>query len=87
MEYNICNIFTTISVGPPTELLQGYQGEELGVHDCAGCNCGQLLHHQLPHWFHSFGTKYSELILDTRGITLSMANLFLFMSHYVGGWL
>ncbi len=33
---NICNIFTTISVGPPTELLQGYQGEELGVHDCVG---------------------------------------------------
>ncbi len=53
------------------------------------CNCGQLLHHQLPpHWFHSFGTKYSELTLDTRGITLSMrTHLFLFMFHYVGGWL
>ncbi len=29
--YHVCMV---IVVGPPTELLQGYQGEELGVHDC-----------------------------------------------------
>ena len=23
----------------------------------AVCNCDQLLHQQLPYWFHSFGTK------------------------------
>ncbi len=57
----------------------------VGVRVTVRCNCGQLLHHQLPHWFHSFGTKYSELTLDTRGITLSMrTHLFpFFMFHYV----
>ncbi len=41
-------LITHIIVGPPTELLQRYQGEELGVLTVR-CNCGQLLHHQLPH--------------------------------------
>ncbi len=54
---------------------------------CA-CNCGQLLHHQLPHWFHSFGTKYSELTLDASGITLSMAHtsFFLCFTMWVDGY-
>ena len=58
-----------LTVGPPTEQLQGYQEEELAVRRS-----------QLPHWFHNFITKYSELNLDT-------CNIFLFMSYYGGGWL